>query len=149
MEVLQLYRGYENVVKFFVKVSGVNEAVSDIRFVVELEGFGVVLPGKVDGDVVVFDFGKVVDLIRDRSRGMMEVYLRNQRFIPFECEVEVVEPVVVERVDKKQEGQDVGMVLVEVKRVGEKKEEEIERREEREKRKVHLEKRERMKFLVR
>lgn len=125
MEVLQLYKGYENIVKFTVNVSGISEKVSDVRFVMELDGFGIVLSGKVDENVVSFDFGKVVDLIKGKCKGMMEVYLRNQRFVPFECEVEVKEPVVVERYDKVQEAK---MVDIQVKRID--KSEVVEKKEE-------------------
>lgn len=148
MEILQLYKGYENVVKFTVNVSGINEKVSDVRFIIELEGFGVILSGKIDENVVSFDFSKVVDLIKGKSKGIMEVYLRNQRFVPFECEVEVKEPVVVERYDRVQEAK---IVDIQVKRIdkGEIVEEKKEGKSEGSRVKYNIEQKKKvMKFLI-
>lgn len=100
MEKIKLLKGNVNELKFGVSVSGMDVVVESMRLVVkEGDGYGYVIEAKEykDGEAV-FDFDKIVNKLVENKEyvGKMEVFINGQRFEPFECVFEVVEPVKVE-----------------------------------------------------
>lgn len=129
MERIKLLKGNVNEVKFGVSVSGADVKVDEVRMMVDSgKGFSYVVGARdINSSEVVFLFDAVSMGLKEGVdyKGVMEVYVGGQRFEPFECVFEVVEPVKVEmreaKVVKEEIKIEVKPVVEKVKDVSEEK----------------------------